>query len=175
MTDPAHISIRRAAFSDARALAEVGSATFVETFGHLYSHADLASFLVESHSPAACEKRLSEPGVAAWLAEVPDAPPIGYVVAGPCKLPVDKLEAQAGEIRQLYLRGTWRNLQLGTRLMQVALDWLASAQHTPLYVGVWSENFGAQRFYERYGFRKIGEYEFPVGKQLDREFILKQA
>jgi RimJ/RimL family protein N-acetyltransferase len=42
-------------------------------------------------------------------------------------------------------------------------------------VGVWSENVGAQRLYARYGFEKIGEYDFPVGAQLDREFILKQV
>jgi hypothetical protein len=40
---------------------------------------------------------------------------------------------------------------------------------------VWSENHGAQRLYARYGFDKIGEYGFPVGQTIDREFILKQT
>jgi diamine N-acetyltransferase len=39
---------------------------------------------------------------------------------------------------------------------------------------VWSENLGAQRFYGRYGFDKVGEYGFVVGKTIDREFILKR-
>ena len=33
-----------------------------------------------------------------------------------------------------------------------------------LWIGVWSENLGAQRFYARYGFEKVGEYEFSVGQ-----------
>ena len=41
-----------------------------------------------------------------------------------------------------------------------------------LWIGVWSENLGAQRFYERHGFHRVGEYEFPVGRVLDLEFIL---
>jgi ribosomal protein S18 acetylase RimI-like enzyme len=40
---------------------------------------------------------------------------------------------------------------------------------------VWSENFGAQRFYARYGFEKAGEYLFPVGDTHDLEFILRRA
>jgi len=39
---------------------------------------------------------------------------------------------------------------------------------------VWSENFGAQRFYARYGFSKVGTYEFPVGQVRDLEFILRR-
>jgi ribosomal protein S18 acetylase RimI-like enzyme len=39
---------------------------------------------------------------------------------------------------------------------------------------VWSENFGAQRFYGRYGFEKVGEYGFRVGNTVDHEFILKR-
>jgi diamine N-acetyltransferase len=58
--------------------------------------------------------------------------------------------------------------------MDAALTWFTEQQRTPLYIGVWSENFGAQRFYERYGFRKVGEYGFPVGTTVDHEFILKR-
>jgi ribosomal protein S18 acetylase RimI-like enzyme len=58
--------------------------------------------------------------------------------------------------------------------MEIALEWLDSQSRVPLYVGVWSENYGAQRFYARYGFRKVGEYGFPVGTTVDHEFILKR-
>ncbi len=58
--------------------------------------------------------------------------------------------------------------------MDVALTWLTEQQCSPLYIGVWSENSGAQRFCGRYGFVKVGEYGFPVGKTVDHEFILKR-
>jgi len=44
------------------------------------------------------------------------------------------------------------------------------ARHRPEY----AQNVGAQRFYGRYGFKKVGEYGFPVGKTVDHEFILKR-
>jgi ribosomal protein S18 acetylase RimI-like enzyme len=95
-------------------------------------------------------------------------------VAGRCGLPVPDLEPGAGEIKRLYVTPAGQNEGLGSRLMNTMLDWLASTGRDPLYVGVWSQNYGAQRFYQRYGFEKVGEYEFPVGNQLDIEFILKR-
>jgi ribosomal protein S18 acetylase RimI-like enzyme len=166
--------IRRAVLADAPALAELGAATFVEAFAYLYSPEDLAEFLASSHSQAAYERHLRDPAVAIWLAETAGAPPIGYAVAGSCKLPVKNLEARAGEIRQIYVRAAFHKHRLGTKLLVTALDWLASQNRRPLYVGVWSQNFGAQRLYGRFGFEKIGEYEFNVGRQRDQEFILRQ-
>jgi ribosomal protein S18 acetylase RimI-like enzyme len=168
---PEH-EIRRAVEADIPALAELGAATFVEAFAHLYSRADCDDFLASSHSPGAYRRILAQPGVAVWLAARAGEAPGGYAVAGPCKLPVPDLEPRAGEVQRVYVRAALHGRQIGTRLLETALDWLAAAGHAPLYVGVWSENYGAQRLYGRYGFRKVGEYEFPVGRQLDREFIL---
>lgn len=169
------LAVRRAVLADAAALSQLGTATFVEAFGHLYSPADLQEFLSKAHSVQMYERLLRDPDVAIWLATPDVAPPIGYIVAGLCKLPVPNLEPRAGEIRRLYVRTTEQSGGLGTRLLKIALDWLRAEGFGPMYVGVWSANFGAQRLYERFGFEKIGEYEFFVGKQRDHEFIFKQA
>ena len=63
----------------------------------------------------------------------------------------------------------------GGRLFQTALDWLERDGPRTIWIGVWSENLGAQRFYARHGFAKAGEYEFPVGRVRDREFILRRT
>lgn len=165
--------IRRATAADAAALAAVGAATFTETFAYLYAPEDLAAFLETSHSAATHARVLADPAIGAWLATLGDEP-VGYAVAGPCKLPVEDLEPRAGEVRQLYVLARHQGLKLGSRMLELALAWLAGQGRTPVYVGVWSENHGAQRLYGRYGFEKVGEYGFPVGKQVDREFILKQ-
>ena len=112
--------------------------------------------------------------VCAWLVGSEGAEPVGYVTVGPCKLPVENREPHSGEVRQLYVLATHQNQRLGAKLLDTALGWLSEQKYSPLYIGVWSQNRGAQRFYERYGFRKVGEYGFPVGKTVDHEFILKR-
>ncbi len=115
-----------------------------------------------------------DPARAAWLATLPGEMAIGYIAVGPCKLPVENREPTAGEVQQLYVLAEYHNMRLGSRLMDAGLAWLEAQGRRPLYIGVWSENLGAQRFYGRYGFDKVGEYGFPVGKIVDREFILRR-
>lgn len=165
--------IRRAVATDARTLALLGAATFTETFGHLYPPQDLQSFLNESHTALSWAQKLADARRATWIATL-DAAAVGFITVGPCKLPIENLPSTAGEIQQLYVLARHHNLRLGTQLMSRGMEWLEAEGHAPLYIGVWSENYGAQRFYGRYGFSKVGEYEFPVGGTLDQEFILRR-
>ena len=169
-----NISIRRATLDDAPALSALGATTFTETFGHSYPPEDLQAFLVDAHSVEAWRKTLADPHRAVWLAVSAHTTPIGFILVGACKLPVENKKATAGEVQQLYVLATHQNLRLGKRLMDIGLLWLNEQGRMPIYIGVWSENYGAQRFYDRYGFKKVGEYGFPVGKTVDHEFILKR-
>ena len=170
----APLIIRRAGTADATSLALITARTFTDTFGHLYPLEDLAEYVSCHCGPESCRRLLEDPKVGAWLIGVEGAEPVGFVTAGSCKLPVENREPHAGEIRQLYVLASHQNQRLGARLLDTALGWLAEQNFSPLYIGVWSQNHGAQRFYERYGFKKVAEYGFPVGKTVDHEFILKR-
>lgn len=42
------------------------------------------------------------------------------------------------------------------------------------WLGVWERNFKAQIFYDKYGFEKFAEHDFPVGDgKVDRDWLLK--
>ena len=166
------LQIRRAGPSDAAALAVVGRETFVETFAHLYPPADLESFLGQAYSPASFAAYLEAPGHAFWLAEA-DGRAIGYAQAGPCALPHPEVTPTCGELKRLYVRQLAQGSGLGTTLLTTALDWLG-APGRRLWIGVWSQNHGAQRLYARHGFERVGAYQFPVGNTLDDEFILSR-
>jgi ribosomal protein S18 acetylase RimI-like enzyme len=167
-------TVRRAVSADVVPLAKLAAVTFTETFGHLYEPKDLQAFLSSARSEERYARMLADAHVGLWLAAVEQEEPIGYAVVGPCKLPVENLEPTAGEVQELYVRSDYHGHQLGTRLLTTALEWLAAERFAPLYVGVWSENLGAQRLYQRFGFEKVGEYGFPVGDHIDHEFILKR-
>lgn len=167
-------SVRRANSADAAALAELGTATFVETFGHLYRPEDLHAFLDESHSADAYAKKLADPRHALWIAEDATGHAIGYAQAGPCGLPHADVRPEDGELKRLYVRADIQNAGTGRALMDAAMAWLLRDGPRTLWLSVWSENLGAQRFYARHGFEFAGEYEFPVGAQRDREFMYRR-
>ena len=95
-------------------------------------------------------------------------------MAGPCGLPHPGVAPGDGELKRLYLVRDHQGGGNGTRMMDAAMDWLLRDGPRTLWVGVWSQNVGAQRFYARHGFAKVGEYLFPVGHTNDLEFILRR-
>ena len=108
-----------------------------------------------------------------WWAEA-DGSPGGDALAGPGGLPHAAVAPDDGELKRLYLSPTAQGRGLGGRLFAAAEAWLLREGPRTLWIGVWSENLGAQRFYRRRGFVKVGEYGFAVGETVDREFIFRR-
>ncbi|THD79226.1 MAG: GNAT family N-acetyltransferase [Phenylobacterium sp.] len=170
MPDP---TLRRAGPQDAAVLAEIGARTFAETFAHLYPPRDLQAFLAEAYGLERTAADLADPAKAAWLVEA-DGAAIGYAQAGPCGLPHPEVTAVCGELKRFYFLPSWQNRGQGLRLFNATMDWLLRDGPRDVWIGVWSENHGAQRFYSRHGFEKVGEYGFRVGETVDHEFILRR-
>jgi GNAT superfamily N-acetyltransferase len=162
---------RRAVVADSARLAALGRASFIETFGYLYPAADLKAFLDTNHAPERYAEWIGDPSRAVWIAEH-EGEAVAYAYAGPCALPHPDVTPECGELKRLYLLKSVQGLGLGARLLDAALEHLTRPDRR-LWIGVWSENRRAQRLYERRGFKKVGEYLFPVGETLDREFILR--
>jgi GNAT superfamily N-acetyltransferase len=166
--------IRRAGPADAETVAKIGRRTFAETFGHLYPPGDLAAFLAAAHSVERARADLANPAKAAWLAEA-DGEAIGFALAGPCKLPHAEVTAACGELDRIYLLAERQGGGLGSRLLAETLAWLEKDGPRRLWIGVWSENHGAQRLYARHGFEVVGSYEFIVGQTRDHELIMRRG
>ena len=165
--------IRRATLADAQTLSAIGAETFTETFGHLYPPRDLQVFLAESHGLERTQDDLADPTKAAWLIEA-DGTAIGYGLAGPCSLPIAEVTPACGEIKRIYLRKGWQGSGLGAQLFKDMTAWLQAAGPRTVWIGVWSENHGAQRFYARHGYVRAGEYGFVVGDTVDHEYALRR-
>lgn len=166
--------IRRAGSADAEVLAALGARTFNDTFGHLYAPADLKAFLTEAYGLERTRADLADPAKASWLVEA-RGEAIGYALAGPCNLPHPQVTAACGELKRIYFLKSAQGGGLGARLFAETIGWLQSDGPRTVWIGVWSENHGAQRFYARHGFEKAGEYGFRVGATIDREFILRRT
>ena len=196
--------IRRATPADAEALSALARTCFTQTFGHLYVPADLETFLNEAYAPDVLRAELEDPNRATWFLfedeadegfsrpnpspavncapePVDEAPassashaPIGYVTACPAHLPHPDVAPGDGEVQRLYILRGHQGGGRGTLLLRTALEWLERNGPRTLWIGVWSENYGAQRFYARHGFKIVGEYSFMVGDHADREFITRR-
>ena len=172
-------AVRRAEGRDAAALAALKRKTFRDTFvdGPIaipYSAENIARFEAECYSVEHVAEELADPRRAQWVAVDAVGALVAYAHVGPCKLPHEEAGAHQGELYQLYVRDDWQGFGLGGRLMDLAFGWLEGAFPGPVWIGVYSENYRAQRVYEQRGFAKVGEYFFRVGTHRDHEYILRR-
>ncbi len=165
--------LRPAATADAPALAKLGTETFVAAFGDLYNPEDLAAFIAEVHGEAAVAAEITGDSCTHRLVEVDAAlvafcklrHPSHYTAYSDARDPI--------ELGQLYALPGHTGTGIGARLMDWALEVAREREHDAILLSVYAENFGAQRFYQRYGFGKIADITFRVGEQLDPEFLFE--
>ena len=169
------MQLRRLEKSDAKdyaaPLSNLGAVTFSQTFGHLYSPEDLQYFLDTSHSIETYAEALARNDHPIWVIEDGENL-LAYVKLCPNGLPCDPPLPDAIEISKIYALPESRNMGLGAKLIDAAILYAREQGFSDMVLSVYAENFGGHRFYARHGFEKIGEYLFPVGKQLDQEWIL---
>jgi ribosomal protein S18 acetylase RimI-like enzyme len=166
---------RPATLADAPALAHLGAETFIASFGHLYTPEDLAAFLAEVHNPQAVAVEIAGEECTHLLVE--DANDNGGQLVAFCKLRYptkfgDYTEAKNPiELGQLYALPTHTGHGIGAALMDWALAHAREHGNDAVMLSVYAENFGAQRFYQRYGFAKIADITFKVGDHYDPEYL----
>lgn len=149
--------------------------TFTTTFGHLYPPADLAQYLDTAYAAEQLASEITDPRNF-WRLLLDGEVAVAYLECLPAHLPHPEVRPDHGEIERIYVRADRQGEGLGKVLMGAALDHLRDRYgNAPQWLGVWSENQRAQAFYRAYGFEKAGEYEFPVGTSLDRDFIFRRT
>ena len=172
MTPPV---IRRAGQDDAAALALIGAATFLESYGHFIGIADMLAHVGGKNSEAAYRAFAADPECALWIAELPGtAAPVGYALLTPPELPIDIDDGDI-ELRRIYVLSKWHGGGLGRRLMRTCIDHARAAGKHRLLIGVYSGNDGAIGFYRRMGGEQIGTRRFQVGDAVFDDLIFAVA
>jgi len=164
------VTYRTATPDDAQALAALGKATFVATFGHLYKPEDLEIFL-QNHSSETWTKELADPAFAVRVAEV-DGAMVGYTKLGPPHLPFEP-RGEAAELRQLYVVEEMKGQGVARTLIDWVIDRARERRADHLYLSVFTDNHRARRFYEKLGFEAEGTYAFMVGTHADEDIVMR--
>jgi ribosomal protein S18 acetylase RimI-like enzyme len=163
--------LRPASLDDVPALAALGRTSFCAAFEDLYQPEDLAVFLEQAYSEDAVSQEVAAPEYIHRLAEDVTGligycklrQPSGYAEHSNAKNPI--------ALGQLYTAPNKTGLGIGAGLMEWALSEARDRGCDAVQLSVYSENFGGQRFYQRYGFAKIADIDFWVGQQRDAEFL----
>jgi ribosomal protein S18 acetylase RimI-like enzyme len=173
MTITATLAIDTPTPADAAALDAMAEASWRDTFAHFYRPEDLAAFLDENFGEDGRLRRdLANPAIT-WAVVRADGAIVGYAKMVPPSL--EQAGPADAQLAQLYVATDWH----GRGVAQALMDWAmttARARRAPaLLLTVFEENHRAIAFYAKYGFVHVGDYAFPVGRQIDRDLVMRLA
>lgn len=163
--------LRQPTPEDAAALAEIGRKTFVDTFAHLYSPENLELFVSTTYTHETAADDIANPDRLLRVVER-DGKFIAY-----CKLGLtygfehDVGNRKVMELKQLYLLAEAQGTGIAQELMAWMREEAQARGFDAVALTVWSENYKAQRFYEKHGFAKWADTYFMVGNHRDDEYI----
>lgn len=172
LTQASPYAVRRARPEDAEALAQIGAATFLETYTEIIPGEDMISHCVNKHSRATYEAYLADPDTSVWIAEYRQTgSPVGYAVSCPPDLPVP---AEPGdvELKRIYAFSRHHGTGLGHALIDAATQDARQQGAPRLLLGTYGQNHRAIHFYTKHGFDIIGTRKFVVGDQIFDDIVM---
>ncbi|OBT63471.1 hypothetical protein VE03_08111 [Pseudogymnoascus sp. 23342-1-I1] len=167
------INIRIASLKDAATIAKLGAQVFSVTFGHSVPAHELQSFLEDSYSVAATENDLKDPMKDMVIASNQDGTILGFALltrgsTEPC---VSHLDSTV-QLQRIYVDPAHHGKGVG-KLLAIKLDDMARSQgFKHIWLGVWEENHGAQKMYEKMGYRRVGGKNFTIGGVVQSDYIM---
>ncbi|MCJ8166998.1 GNAT family N-acetyltransferase [Pontibacter sp. E15-1] len=166
-------SFRAGSPQDAELLADLGWRTFKEAFGTANKSDDMAAFRHTMYGVALQAAELADPTTAFVIAEVEDEA-VGYLKLNSKPAP-QAIQAQRPlQIDRLYITRTWTGSGLGDLFMELCLQQAKQHERDVVWLTVWEHNARAIRFYQKYGFREVGELDFILGKDVQRDVYMQR-
>ena len=155
--------LRRASPGDAAAVSLVASAAFLEAFAGILPGADIIAHCAANNASAKFAAWAADGESVVTLAEHPDgAAPVGYSLLTAPDFPMPTGPEDI-ELKRIYTLAGTHGTGLGPALMARSVADARALGRTRMLLGVHPGNLRARRFYEREGFRVIGERMFQVG------------
>src|SRR4030095_1246503 len=168
-----NILVRIGTVEDAAALSFIGEKTFVDTWKGTTSTENMRLYTEEIYSEATMRMELSDPVITYFVA-FDDDKLVGYVKLSRKQTLGDWISDRCMELCRIYVLSDYLDKKVGKVLMEASIDLAKSEQMESMVLGVWENNHRALAFYKKFGFEKIGEHPFMVGKQVDTDWVMRK-
>ena len=164
---------RKAQCSDAAELARIAELTFRDTFGAVNSPDDMNIHCSSNYGKSIQIAEIADPRMLTLISEQE-----GHI-AGFAQLrwkgaPSCVLAQFPIEIQRLYVTTDWQGKGVAQDLMRACLDEARHRGGDAVWLGVWERNPRAIAFYEKTGFIAVGDHVFPLGRDPQRDIVMRR-
>lgn len=176
-------AIRDGRPSDAARLSELADATFRAAFGPFNTREDLYLHGARYFTPEAQAAELADPRMDTLVVEgagegeagpTSAAPLLGYAQLRLGPAPACVTGAVPIELQRFYVVPDLHGRGLARELMEAVLARASERGAQTVWLGVWEKNPRAIRFYDKFGFREVGDQTFVLGRDPQRDLVMER-
>ncbi len=167
-----NLSYRKCEPDDLDQLVIIARDTFYSTFAPHNKPEDINTYLERAFSKSGMKNELLDKGSEFYFA-TSNSHLIGYFKINRPGSQTDNNEPRSLELERIYVSEEFQNRGYGKQLMDKTLELAIEQKCDYLWLGVWDQNAGAIRFYERNGFVKFDEHPFYMGDELQTDHLMK--
>lgn len=165
------VVIRRAKPGDAKRLAGLAERAFRDAFTAANEQADIDFHCANHFGTEIQGREIVDPNCATILAEVDgDLVAFAQVLLRSTK-PCVSAE-RPSELLRFYVSSEWLGRGIAHDVMPAVLATAADEGADVIWLGVWEENLRAIAFYRKYGFEVVGDHEFHLGEDIQRDLVM---
>lgn len=171
--DPTPFTIRIASPEDASSIRNIGSTVFAASFGHSLAPEDLEAYLEDAYSLQSVLDDIGNPSKTVCVACDAQNQVLGFatLTEGTIEDCIRSVPAPV-ELQRLYVDSAAHGRGIGGALIMHVEGIARDRGFKTCWLGVWEENYKAQKVYERMGYGKAGDHDFVMGEEVQTDWIL---
>jgi diamine N-acetyltransferase len=165
------ITFRLGTAADAVRLSAFAEGIYRATFSPWNTPEDMDIYCASAFGPDIQLRELREPKMTTLIAEHANEP-VAYAQLSNDTSDDCVAGTRPVELRRFYVAARYHGTALARELMSRVIHLAHDAGHDVLWLGVWERNSRAIRFYEKCGFRAVGDHLFWMGNDRQRDLVM---
>lgn len=178
------ISIRKVQENELEELIQLAQSSFVDTYAIYNTEEDMEKYLRENFTVDIFKENIRNGKI--FFVVVSENEIQGYVQLSDDKAPESldfdtstslsnrKLNQRVIEIERLYVAKKHHGKKIGSKLIDITIQFANENQYSILWLGVWKNNINAIEFYKKLGFEIFGEHHFILGNDVQDDWLMKK-
>jgi diamine N-acetyltransferase len=168
------VAVRHATEQDAAELAVLAERTFRATFGDSNGAEDMDLHCRKTYGREIQAREIRDAARTTLVCHVGDRL-VGYGQLRWGVPPNCVKGVRPAEIQRLYVDAPWHGKGVAGALMTSLFEAARQGGADVAWLGVWERNPRAIAFYEKNGFRRVGDHSFLLGNDPQRDWVLART
>lgn len=157
-------------------LLELGRETYRQTFEAGNPPEVLEAYLADAFTEENMRAELANPESEFYfIYDEVEERPIAYLKVNVGDAQSEDYGDEMLEVERIYVLIEAKGRGYGTLLMQAAEAIARDKGKRRMWLGVWEHNQDAIRFYEKFGFQRVGQHIFVMGDDPQTDYIMEKV